>query len=329
MSKLTHKSNEKFVGAASSRPHFRERAKKENGITLIALIITIIVILILTGVTLSITLGDNGLVNKAKEASTQTQVAMDRELLLSAVVGAMGNDGKVNLSAINLPEGFTGSDGTYTSKNGNAFTVSENGEIVYTGSDNVTENGDEIQTGEIDLSGKYYLMYPELEYYYEIINNSVMVGVTDDGETDSIPIDIDYEKQTISITSEYEEGSYGEVVTRTIVFNYDLVIENNKVVNIILADYSDYTMGVFYQNKNGFEYDLEGTYINEEFNDIITFTKGSEEVNGRHEYQPTNIDEFITYYFKCNGKYYFDIVPITVDESKEHLVIYGENYTKQ
>ena len=73
---------------------------KNKGITLIALIITIIVMLILTGVALSIALGDNGLVNKAKEASNQTQVAMDRELLLSAVVGAMGNDGKVNLSAI-------------------------------------------------------------------------------------------------------------------------------------------------------------------------------------------------------------------------------------
>ena len=104
-----------------------------NGITLIALIITIIVMLILTGVTLSVTLGDNGLVNKAKEATLQTQIAMDRELLLSAVVGAIEEDGKVNLSAIVLPEGFTGSNGTYTSKNGHTFTVSTNGEITYTG----------------------------------------------------------------------------------------------------------------------------------------------------------------------------------------------------
>ena len=141
MSKLTHKLNEKFVGATIGRPHFGEISKKENGITLIALIITIIVMLILTGVTLGITLGDNGLVNKAKTASEEMQREMDRELLLSAVVGAIGEDGKVNLSAIVLPEGFTGSNGTYTSKNGHTFTVSENGEISYTGSDNVIENG--------------------------------------------------------------------------------------------------------------------------------------------------------------------------------------------
>ena len=85
---------------------------KNRGITLIALIITIIVMLILTGVALTIALGDNGIVNKAQEASEEMQVAMDRELLLSAAIGAMGNDGKVNLSAMVLPEGFTGSNGT-------------------------------------------------------------------------------------------------------------------------------------------------------------------------------------------------------------------------
>ena len=106
---------------------------KNKGITLIALIITIIVMLILTGVTLSITLGDNGLVNKAKEAATQTQIAMDRELLLSAVVGALGNDGKVNFSSIVLPEGFTGSNGEYRSRNGNLFTVTSDGQILLEG----------------------------------------------------------------------------------------------------------------------------------------------------------------------------------------------------
>ena len=48
--------------------------KKENGVTLIALIITIIVMLILVIVTINIaTSGD--LVNKTFEAKTQTQAA--------------------------------------------------------------------------------------------------------------------------------------------------------------------------------------------------------------------------------------------------------------
>ena len=41
---------------------------KEKGITLIALIITIIILLILAGVTIATLMGDNGLINKAKDA---------------------------------------------------------------------------------------------------------------------------------------------------------------------------------------------------------------------------------------------------------------------
>ena len=43
--------------------------KENRGITLIALAVTIVVILILAGVTISVTLGENGIINKAKEAA--------------------------------------------------------------------------------------------------------------------------------------------------------------------------------------------------------------------------------------------------------------------
>ena len=157
MSKLNHKLNAKFVGVdAYGDPRFVEIAKKQNGITLIALIITIIVMLILTGVTLSITLGDNGLVNKAKEATEATELAMDRELLLSAVVGAIGLDGTVDYSVLDskLPEGFTGSNGTYTSKNGNLFTVSSNGSITANGTG---ENNDIDTSKDLELLQGYFL----------------------------------------------------------------------------------------------------------------------------------------------------------------------------
>ena len=42
---------------------------KEKGITLVALVVTVIVILILAGVTISLALGDNGIIGKAQEAS--------------------------------------------------------------------------------------------------------------------------------------------------------------------------------------------------------------------------------------------------------------------
>lgn len=42
--------------------------KANKGITLVALIITIIVLLILAGVSISMVLGDNGLINKTQNA---------------------------------------------------------------------------------------------------------------------------------------------------------------------------------------------------------------------------------------------------------------------
>ena len=45
----------------------RKTCKNEIGITLIALVVTIVVLLILAGVSLSLVLGENGLINKAKE----------------------------------------------------------------------------------------------------------------------------------------------------------------------------------------------------------------------------------------------------------------------
>ena len=49
--------------------------KKKDGITLIALVITIIVLLILAGITISFVLGDNGIIAKARKASIVTRRA--------------------------------------------------------------------------------------------------------------------------------------------------------------------------------------------------------------------------------------------------------------
>ena len=55
--------------------------KKERGITLIALVITIIVLLILAGVTIATLTGDNGILTKAQEASIQTRGAQVEEVI--------------------------------------------------------------------------------------------------------------------------------------------------------------------------------------------------------------------------------------------------------
>ena len=56
-----------------------KREKKEAGITLIALVITVIVLLILAGVTIAALSGDNGILRKATEAKEQTNQKNDEE----------------------------------------------------------------------------------------------------------------------------------------------------------------------------------------------------------------------------------------------------------
>ena len=53
--------------------------KNNKGITLIALVVTIIVLLILAGVSIAMLSGDNGILGRAKESSTQTAVTNARD----------------------------------------------------------------------------------------------------------------------------------------------------------------------------------------------------------------------------------------------------------
>ena len=59
----------------------KEKLKNEKGITLIALVITIIVLLILAGVTIATLTGENGILTKATEANLQTQIGEEKEAI--------------------------------------------------------------------------------------------------------------------------------------------------------------------------------------------------------------------------------------------------------
>ena len=54
--------------------------RNNKGITLIALVITIIVLLILAGVSIAMVTGQNGILNQASRAGAETQVAEAKEL---------------------------------------------------------------------------------------------------------------------------------------------------------------------------------------------------------------------------------------------------------
>ena len=61
------------------------QVKTNNGITLIALVITIIVLLILAGVTIATLTGENGILTRATEAKEKTQEGEDIENIKLAI----------------------------------------------------------------------------------------------------------------------------------------------------------------------------------------------------------------------------------------------------
>ena len=64
----------------------RKQKKSESAITLIALIISIIVLLILAGVSLSALIGENGILNQATNAADRTELASEIEVLEQIIV---------------------------------------------------------------------------------------------------------------------------------------------------------------------------------------------------------------------------------------------------
>ena len=77
--------------------------KTEKGITLVALVVTIVVLLILAGVSINLVLGNNGIIAKAKDAETKSAEASQNDLkgmnaLTEEMNNALGEKPKVDLS---------------------------------------------------------------------------------------------------------------------------------------------------------------------------------------------------------------------------------------
>ncbi len=105
----------------------KQKLKESKGITLIALVITIIVLLILAGVTIATLTGDNGILKKAGDAKTQTEQAKEDENLKIAIAGSYGTDGKLNLK--DLKDNLTNQGIDYDKNNtGFPLEVKVNGE---------------------------------------------------------------------------------------------------------------------------------------------------------------------------------------------------------
>ena len=82
------------------------RRKEEKGITLIALVITIIVLLILAGVSIATLTGENGILTKANKAREETETASEEEQRELAIIEANMSDKEITFQGVKIPAGF-------------------------------------------------------------------------------------------------------------------------------------------------------------------------------------------------------------------------------
>lgn len=105
--------------------------KRQEGITLVALVVTIIVLIILAGVTINTLLNENGIIQRAKEASIDTDVTQTKEQIQLELLARYSKEGKyTNADVVEIVKQITGKDveegsQTTTTKKGNPIDISD------------------------------------------------------------------------------------------------------------------------------------------------------------------------------------------------------------
>ena len=85
----------------------KELIENENGITLMALVVTIIILLILAGISIGMLSWDNSIIKQAGNAKTQTEIAEEKEILEQATVVVMGKSKYGNVEKDKLEDYLT------------------------------------------------------------------------------------------------------------------------------------------------------------------------------------------------------------------------------
>ncbi len=123
----------------------------EKAITLIALVVTIVVLLILAAVSISMLTGENGVITQAQNAKDKTKIGEEKEQVQLAATAAKGktNWGEITEDNFRAELDNNIGSGKYTlSKNGDIFTVTYNDSKR---SYDVDANGNITEQGEASL----------------------------------------------------------------------------------------------------------------------------------------------------------------------------------
>ena len=216
----------------------QQKEKFNQGITLVALVVTIVVLLILAGVSLNLVLGENGIISKAREASTKTvQAQQNSEIEMNLLEQELANATKEPDPAegVKIPTGFYYVGGTKTS-----------GIVI---SDNVNDK-DKYKNKAVvgtDLLGNQYVWIPcttdntssDLQY------TRTEWGVEVDGDDNSRAIKDELTLTDASVTYSDSDTANG--------INADVskeIVAQIKAEKASVAKYGGYYIGRYEVGKN-------------------------------------------------------------------------------
>lgn len=223
-----------------------KRTKQQNqkfnqGITLVALVVTIVVLLILSSVSLNLVLGDNGIIVKAKEAAettaaAQEKEAMERNLLEKELENSLSTPAVEPTDGVKIPTGFYYVGGTKAS----SIVISDN-----KNDKNKYRNQKVVGT---DLLGNQYVWIPcttdssssDLQYA------RTEWGVEVDGADNSRAI-----KDELTLTD--SSVTYSDADTANGI-NADVskeIVAQIKAEKTSVAKYGGYYIGRYEVGKNG------------------------------------------------------------------------------
>ncbi len=148
--------------------NFKKKGLKESrGITLIALVVTIIVLLILAGISISIVIGNSGILQKAKYAASENEKGKEKEIIAlayeSALASKASNGNSLTVTAEDMNAELTGKGAiakgnnpikvTFTDSK-RQYTINSNGTIDYAG---IKNNDDTIMVSDLEIGD--YIKY--------------------------------------------------------------------------------------------------------------------------------------------------------------------------
>ena len=237
--------------------NLKQKFKRNKGITLIALVVTIIVLLILAGVSINMLTGENGIIRRAGEAKSATEVANEKEGVQESVIVATMTDSTITESNLKtaLDNRFGTGKTTVEDNKDNSYTITindskreytiEDDGSIFDGAYSKWDGTSSSEPTNKTSNEIHIYTVPELKWLADQVNN--------EGNT--------FENYTIYLENNLDLGARGSDD------NWE-TSENESVKWTAIGKQKDIPLKATFEGNNHI---IKGVYINDEskFNGIF------------------------------------------------------------